>query len=49
MKVIPSSSYTGLHNWAMDMESENKTSRGKKKVNDDESTNENTYGESKTI
>lgn len=49
MKVVSPSLYTNAYNRAMDIESENKTSRGLKKTSDDNSTNGDSEGESKTI
>lgn len=49
MKVVPPPSYDEAYNRAMDIESENKTSQGKRRVSDGDSMNEDSDGESKTI
>lgn len=49
MKVVPPSSYVDAYNRAKDIESDNKTSQGKKKAIDDGSTKESNDGESKII
>lgn len=49
MKVVPPPSYDEAYNRAMDIESENKTSRGKRRVSDGNSTDEDNEGEYKTV
>lgn len=50
MKVVHPSLYADAYNRVIDIESENKTSQGKKKVSDDDSTEESgSDGETKTV
>ncbi|XP_059070956.1 uncharacterized protein LOC131861746 [Cryptomeria japonica] len=49
MKVVPPSTFMEAYNRAMDIESENKTSKGKKHTSDEDSSDQESEEESRTI